>query len=134
MMKTIRIVIKKDLKEYLRFKKNIYYSMTLMLIGSMVILTTLFFPTLIAELGKKAPDFISNAGSINELMEKLFPDNLRGSLGIWYSDVGIFYSVVLVLTLHGLLPNEIKNGKWIMPLASGYTKVEIVISKIICNS
>ncbi|MCR5775891.1 MAG: hypothetical protein K6G84_00550 [Lachnospiraceae bacterium] len=126
--------IKKDFREYMRGKKNMYFSISLLLIGIMIISTTLFFPALIEALAQKAPDMVSNVGALDELMAKLFPDNIKGSLGIWYSDVGVFYSIVLVLTIYGLIVNEIKSGKWIMPVASGYKKMELVISKNIVYS
>ena len=130
-MKSIVFAIKKDVKEYMRGKKNIYFSLTLLAIGAMVLLTTMFFPNLIAALAEKAPDMISDSGSLDAMMANLFPDDLKGSFGIWASDVGVFYSIVTVLMTHGLISNEIKTGKWIMPVASGYKKSELLLSKCI---
>ena len=133
-MKRLKCTIKKDYREYLRGKRNIYYSTVLLLIGTMIVTTTLFFPSLIEALAQKAPDIIENVGSLDDLMSKLFPNDIKGSLGIWYSDIGIFYSIVIVLTIHGAIVDEIKSGKWIMPLASGYKKIDLVLSKNVVYS
>lgn len=122
--------LRKDIKEYLRGKKNLYFSITLFAIGTMVIVTTLYFPDLIRALADKAPNMISDVNSLDEFMANLFPDNLKGSLGIWYSDVGVFYTIVIALTVHGLVMGEVKNGKWILPVASGYKKRELLLSKV----
>ncbi|MBP3197135.1 MAG: ABC transporter permease subunit [Butyrivibrio sp.] len=130
-MKTIIFSVRKDLKEILRGKKNVYFSLTLVAIGAMVLLTTLFFPDLIGALGEKAPDMISDSRSLDEMMRNLFPNNVKGSLGVWASDVGVFYTVVITLMTHGLVPEEIKNGRWIMPLSVGYSRKEMLLSKCI---
>lgn len=121
--------VRKDIKEYFRGKKNVLFSITLFLIGSMIILTTLFFPSLISALANRAPDIISDTKSLDAMMKHLFPHDLRGSIGIWASDVGVFYTIIVVITVHGLVPDEIRNGKWIMPVANGYKKRELLLSK-----
>lgn len=129
MMKTIIFIARKDLKEILRGRKNIYFSLTLFALGAMVILTTLYFPLLIDSLGKKAPEMISDSKSLDEMMGNLFPNNVKGSLGIWASDVGVFYTIVITLMTHSLVPDEIKKGIWIMPLSVGYDRKELLLSK-----
>ena len=129
MNRSIVCAVCKDMNEYLRGKKNVFFSIALLLIGAMVVITTLFFPTLISALAEKAPDMISDTASLEAMMANLFPGDLKGSMGIWGSDVGVFYTIIVVLMVHSLVPGEIKNGKWVMPVATGYRKQELLLSK-----
>ena len=74
--------IYKDILEFIRNKKNVLCAGVLLLIGAMVLCTTLFFPSLIDQVMQKSPDIISDPGSINELMGKLFHSDVKGSMGI----------------------------------------------------
>lgn len=130
-MKDFMCIVKKDFKEYMRGKKNVIFSVALLAIGVMVIMTTMFFPTLISALAEKAPDMISDSKSLDSMMGNLFPDNLKGSMGIWASDVGSFYSILIVLMVHGLIMKEINRGAWILPVASGYKKSNLLLSKVL---
>ena len=120
---------RKDLIEILRGKRNMIWSLTLLAIGGMILLTTLFFPELTGTLGEKAPGMISDSEALDEMMRNLFPNDVKGSLGIWASDVGVFYTVVTVLMTHRLVPDEIRKGKWIMPVALGYSRKVLLLSK-----
>ncbi len=131
MTRELICVLKKDLKEYLRSKKNIYFVITLLLIGIMILGTTIFFPSLVSALAEKAPDMITDTKSLDSMMANLFPSDLKGSYGIWASDVGIFYGIIIILMTQGLIMVEVKNGKWVMPVASGYSKKSLLISKCI---
>jgi ABC-2 type transport system permease protein len=74
---------------------------------------------------------ITDKDSIIEMMEKLFPGDVKGSLGIFASDVGVFYTIVIALMCHGLLPGEIRDGKWIIPVNIGISKSKLIGSKCI---
>ena len=131
MMNEFIITAQKDFKEILRGRKNVYFALTLLAIGAMIILTTLFSPNLISALGDKAPDMISDSKSLDDLMKNLFPNNVLGSVGIWASDVGVFYTIVVTLVTHGIISEELKNGRWIMPVAVGYDRRVLLASKCI---
>ena len=107
----LAFLIRKDFREVLRGKKNVLFSLILVSLGAMVLLTTLFIPDLIRALGEKAPEMISDTESLDEMLSKLFPSDVAGSMGVWASDVGIFYTVVITLMTHALIPDEIKTGK-----------------------
>ena len=130
-MKAVFFLFRKDFREIMRGKKNIVFSITLLIIGVMVLSTTLFFPSLISALSEKAPDMISDSTSLNEMMRNLFPNDVKGSMGIWASDVGVFYTIVITLMTHNLISDEIKKGIWIMPTAVGYEKKKLLLSKCI---
>lgn len=128
MMSSFMCIIKKDFREYMRGKKCIIFSAALFAIGAMVILTTMFFPTLFSVLAEKVPDIISDSISLDSI-RYLFPDNLKDSMGMWASSIGTFYSILIVLMVHGLIRKEIKRGAWIFPVASGYKKDHLMLSK-----
>ncbi len=131
MVNEIICVIRKDTKEYIRSRKNVYFALALLAIGAFVLLTTMFFPSLISMLSDKAPEMITDTKSLDSMMSNLFPTDVRGSLGIWASDVAIFYGIVVILMTQGLIRKEIRSGKWIMPVASGYSKKTLLIAKCV---
>lgn len=128
-MRQFHACVKKDISEYLRYHRNMLCMLVLMGIGAMVLLTTLFFPDLISELAIKAPNMITDPKAINELMTRLFPQDVKGSLMIFSSDVGLFYTIVVCMICHSILPGEIKNGQWIIPVNAGIEKRTLLTSK-----
>ena len=68
------------------------------------------------------------------MINTLFPDDLKGSLKIFSSDVGVFYSIIVIFISSGLIPSEIKSGKWLLPLSCGYKPTALLTSKVIINS
>ena len=128
-MRQFHACVKKDISEYLRYHRNIMCLIVLMGIGAMVLITTMFFPGLISQLAVKAPNMITDPVAINELMTRLFPQDVRGSLMIFSSDVGLFYTIVVCLICHSMLPGEIKNGQWIIPVNAGIKKRNLLASK-----
>lgn len=133
-MNQFHACVKKDITEYLRYHRNILCMLVLMGIGAMVLLTTMFFPGLISQLAIKAPNMITDPVAINELMAKLFPQDVSGSLRIFASDVGLFYSIVVCLICHSMLPGEIRAGQWIIPVNAGIKKRTLLTSKCLVYS
>ena len=133
-MRTFCYCLRKDCIEFMRAKKNIIFSGILLVLGIMVLGMTQLFPFLIESLMKQSPDFISDPLAINEMMEKLFPKDTKASLGIWSADVGVFYTIAIVLMVYGILPSEIKSGKWIFPIAAGYKNSYLILSKSLVYS
>ncbi len=130
-MRQLYACIKKDISEYLRYHRNIMCMLVLIGIGAMVLITTMFFPGIISQLAVKAPNMITDPAAINELMTRLFPQDVRGSLMIFSSDVGLFYTIVVCLICHSMIPGEIKNGQWIIPVNAGIKKQNLLASKCI---
>ena len=128
-MNQFQACVKKDISEFLRYHRNILCMLVLMGIGAMVLVTTVIFPGLISQLAVKAPDMISDPEAINELMAKLFPQDVKGSLKIFSSDVGVFYTIAVCLICHSVLPEEIKNGRWLIPVKAGIEKRTLLTSK-----
>lgn len=128
-MRYLVCAIKKDIKEFIRGKKNILCLIVLFMIGFMVLGATLIFPDLIEELTIKAPDIISDTQSIEGLMSKLFPSDVAGSIGVFSSDIGVFYTMLISFMCFNMIPSEIKTGKWIIPLNMGYKSYHLLLSK-----
>ena len=128
-MNQFQACVKKDISEFLRYHRNILCMLVLMGIGAMVLVTSVIFPGLISQLAVKAPDMITDPEAINELMAKLFPQDVKGSLKIFSSDVGVFYTIAVCLICHSILPGEIKNGRWLIPVNAGIEKRTLLTSK-----
>ncbi len=129
-MKTqLLCTVKKDFMEYMRNKKNIIFSVTLLLLCAMVFCSTRFLPSLIESLMKNAAHMISNTETIESTLMTFFPNNLKDNMGVLASDIVIFYGIVVILTTYNLIVKEIVGGKWIFPLSVGYNPFVLVFSK-----
>lgn len=133
-MNQLKICISKDMKEFVRGFKNIICLMILLCIASFVLGVTLTFPSLIEELSTRAPEMISDSSSLKGMMQKLFPTDLKGNLGIFASDVGVFYTIVIALICYNIIPSEIGMGKWVVPLNCGIKKKNLIVSKCLVYS
>lgn len=133
-MKQFRACVKKDISEFMRYHRNVLCMLVLVGTGAMVLVTTLVFPDLIAQLSVKAPDMVTDPKAINELVAKLFPRDVSGSLRIFASDVGVFYTIAMCLLCHSVLPGEIRNGQWLIPVNAGIERRTLLASKCIVYS
>lgn len=97
----------------------------------MVLGTTLAFPSLIDLLVKKAPDMVSDGSQIHQVMEKLFPQTTKENMGIWASDIIIFFTISISLVCCNMIPNEIHTGRWILVMEAGYSHWQMLISKML---
>ncbi|MBO4863467.1 MAG: ABC transporter permease subunit [Eubacterium sp.] len=126
-MSEFRCLVKKDIKEILRTGKLILFVVLGLGIAVMILAFTALFTDL--------PDFLEvelpgiDIVSLENMMGTLYPRMVRESLGIFAYYIGIFYSLIIILVSHAVLPNERKNGKWVLPVQQGYTKRTIVTSK-----
>ena len=126
-MKEFRCLVKKDIKELLRTGKLLLFVLLGLGIAVMILAFTVMFTDI--------PDFLEvelpgiDIGSLEDMMGTLYPKIVRESLGVFSYYIGVFFSLIMVLVSHGILPNERKNGRWILPLQQGYTKRSIVTGK-----
>lgn len=130
MSKTV-LCAKKDLREIIRKKRTVVFNVLIFAVSIMVLGTTLAYPSLIEALTKKAPNVIEDGSQILQVMQKLFPQTTRENMGIWSSDVVIFSTIVISLICCNLIPEEIKTGKWILPIEAGYSKENLLFSKML---
>ena len=118
----------KDRIEYLRSHTNLICVVVIICCASMVLLSTAYMPILL-EKAMEVSDLMSSDMSVSSFMEKFFPNDLKGSLGIFSADIGVFYSLTIIVLTYSILPNEISTGRLILPLCAGYTRNTIFISK-----
>ncbi len=112
-----------------------------MLIGLLASVLFALLLLLASNLIRPMVDFMeSYDGMISELTEVLqvlkdfFTGDLATSISIYAADVGLFYAVMIVFFTFGLIPDEIKKGKLIIPFAAGYDKKTLALSKVIVYS
>lgn len=120
--------VNKDRLEFIRGKKNLICPIVLLGCAAMVLLSTAYMPLLL-DRAMEVTDLMSSDMSISTFMEKFFPNDLKGSLGIFSSDVGVFYSLTVIIMTYALLPNEISTGRLVLPLCAGHSKNKLFLSK-----
>lgn len=121
----------KDFKEIVRTKRNILFGGLMVLTTAMVFGTSLSFPSLIELLVENAPDMVADGSQIHQVMERLFPQTTRENMGIWASDIIIFFTIAIALVCCNLLPEEIRTGKWILVKEAGYSQHHLLLSKML---
>lgn len=120
--------LNKDRLEFIRSRKNLVCPIVLIGCAAMVLLSTAYMPLLLDK-AMQVTDLMSSDMSISAFMEKFFPNDLKGSLGIFSSDIGIFYLLTVIIMTFSLLPNEISTGRLVLPLCAGHGKNTLFISK-----
>lgn len=130
-MTQIICCIKKDLLEVIRNRRALLFNGLLIAITVMVLGTTLAFPSLIDLLVEKAPDMVADGSQIQQVMAKLFPQTVKENMGIWSSDIIIFFTIAISLVCCNLLPSEIRSGKWILVMEAGYSHWQMLFSKML---
>ena len=115
-------------KEFIRTGKNILALLVIISCCAFMILSTLLIPKMLDNVTDISL-YLKNGESASAITEKLFPQNLKGSCGMFAADIGLFYSLMVILVTYTLLPNDIKNGRIIPPICAGYSKAALLISK-----
>lgn len=123
--------VKKDLLEVVRNKKTLLFNGLIIAVTIMVLGTTLMFPSLVDLLIEKVPEMVADGSQIYQVMGKLFPQTTKENMGIWSSDIIVFFTIAISLVCCNLLPNEIRDGKWILVMEAGYSKQEMLLSKML---
>lgn len=122
----------KDFYEFKREKRQILFFVIVFLLGVFVLSITLLMPYLLNTLIEKNGSVLEYK-RIFDMINTLFPNDLKGSLKIFSSDVGVFYSIIVIFISSGLIPSEIKSGKWLLPLSCGYKPTLLLTSKVVIN-
>lgn len=129
-MRKLICCIRKDRLEYIRSHKNLLCVGVLLLRAVMILATTATLPILLKKAMQKGTIFSKDA-SITEFMNRFFPSDIKGSMGILASDIGVFYGLLVIFIAYNLMPEELQNGKIILPLCAGYSRKYIFLSKLI---
>lgn len=72
--------------------------------------------------------------SLLTILKQLFPNSINGSLGLFNSDVIIFYLSYMVISSCNILSDEFEKGIWIIPTCNGFTKRQLILSRSIVFS
>ncbi|MCR5281960.1 MAG: hypothetical protein K6E18_01185 [Lachnospiraceae bacterium] len=119
--------IKKDLREVFRTGKLVIFLALAFGIAVMILGITLVFSDIPQALWEQLPGF--NISSLEEVISSLYPKLVRESAGVYAYYIGFFYSLIVILIVHGILPSEMQKEKWVLPLQQGYTKLQLILSK-----
>lgn len=128
-MRQLAACLKKDYREFLRGRKNVLCLLVLLCLSTAVLAVTKLFPLLLAQVLGRAPGFLTDSEAMGERLARFFPADVKGSLGILASDIGVFYSIVAVWMSFSLIPAELRAGKWILPVQAGYRAETLLLSK-----
>ena len=119
----------KDRKEFFRKRINLICLAMILLCFFLVLGGTAIMPKLLAILSETNKNIIADDTSLTEFLNKFFPQNLSASLGIFASDIGVFYNLVMIFLTYSMLPEEITSGKMILPICAGHRKEHFLLSK-----
>ena len=121
--------IKKDIRECLRTGKVILFAALVVGIGVMIMGFTFLFSDIPEALWSQLPGF--NIESLEELVSTMYPKLVRENIGVYSYYIGFFFSLVVVLVIHGSLTRERESGKWILPMEQGFDKMDFLGGKIL---
>ena len=121
--------LKNDYLEIIRGKKNIICLAVALGCGAFVLCSTLMIPPLLQKGVDSFSAIMEDGFSADSFIARFFPHTMRASLGIFSADIGVFYSVFVIIFTYNLLPEEIESGKLIFPICAGHSKKLILLSK-----
>lgn len=130
----LALCIKKDKKEFIRKGK---LTVCLIFLGVFLIFLLLLSAMIPAmtNMIEEELGFMSEAiGSMVSFLRDFFPDTLMESAAFYSTEMGLFYTVLVIAFAFNVLPGEIKSGRLILPTCNGYTHKEIFLSKQIVYS
>ena len=129
MTRGLSSLIKKDIREVIRTGKVITFVLVAFGIALMILMFTFLFSDIPEVMWEQLSAF--NISSLEEVMASMYPKSVRESTGIFAYYIGFFFSLVVILMTHNILPKERKQGKWIIPLQQGYEGFDIILAKCI---
>lgn len=123
--------MKKDSVEFIRKKRSAVFFLVLILISAMVLGSTIMFPVLADRLAHQPSGMAESGAQLQTVLVRLFPPTLKENMGIWSSDVGVFFTAVMLFMCVSLIRDEVREGKWILVLEAGYRPQILLASKIL---
>ena len=127
MMEMIKCCVLKDIKETIRTGKLILFFLLSFGIALMILFFTVFFQNIPDSLTTELPGF--DIQSLEDMMGTLYPKLVKESLGVFSYYIGVFFSLIVIIVTHSILPKESTDGKWIMPIQQGYSVRDFIVSK-----
>lgn len=133
-MSRLSLCIKKDKTEYLRSNKLTISIIFLGLFLAFLLIITSIIPRLSEILASEMELFAGGLDGIVAFLTNYFPQTLLESCAFYSTEIGLFYSVLMIAFSFNILPREIKSGRLILPICNGYQQKEIFMSKQIVYS
>ena len=128
-MNDLKCALKKDFMECFRRKKFLIFTLSALGIALLIYACSMILPVFVQAIFDIAPEFISGAESMEELMNTFFPDDVKGNISLLSSNLMVFYVVIIVILSYRLLPKEFDRGRWDMPISCGYKPETLIVSK-----
>ena len=126
-MEGIKCCAIKDIKETLRTGKLVLFFALAFGIAVMIMFFSVFFENIPDSVTAELPGF--DIESLEDLMSTLYPKMIKESLGVFSYYIGVFFSLIIIIITHSILPKENTDGKWILPIQQGYSIKDFIISK-----
>lgn len=123
--------INKDFKEFVRCGRCIFCFCLLGAVFIMVMAITLIFPFVLNVILTEMPMLLSDFSSVGNIAVKLFPSDVKENMGVFAANTVLFYTIAISFICGKIIPDEIKKGKWIIPINSGYKGKILLASKCV---
>lgn len=128
-MSRLSLCMKKDRAEFLRSKKLAVCIIFLSVFMVFVLALTAIVPQLSKIISSDVEMIATGITTMVEFLRNYFPNLLTESMGFYSTEIGLFYSILVIAFSFSVLPKEIKSGRLILPICNGYQQKEIFISK-----
>ena len=129
MSERIKCCMSKDIKETIRTGKLLLFFALSFGIALLIMFFTLFFGDIPDGLTTELPGF--DIESLENMMTVLYPKLVKESSGVFAYYIGVFFSLVTIIVTHTILPKEITEGKWVLPMQQKYRSSDFIVSKCI---
>lgn len=128
-MNEMKCALRKDFMECFRRKKFLIFMLSALGMGLLIYACSMVLPVFVQAIIDIAPEFISGAESMEELMRTFFPEDVKGNISLLSSNIMVFYVIIIVILSYRLLPKEFDKGRWDMPISCGYKPETLIVSK-----
>lgn len=128
-MSRLSLCMKKDRIEFLRSKKLAVCIVFLAVFMVFVLALTAVIPQLSNIVSSDSEFITTGIATMVEFLKSYFPQLLSDSTGFFSTEIGLFYSILVIAFSFSVLPKEIKSGRLILPICNGYQQKEIFLSK-----
>lgn len=133
-MSRLGLCIKKDQKEYVRSMKLTVSIVFLTAFLLLLILLTAAVPRLASIVSSDVEFVAQGVSALTDFLVNYFPQSLAESSSFFSTEIGLFYSILVIAFSFNVLPKDIKSGRLILPTCNGYKQTEIFLSKQIVYS
>jgi len=128
-MSRLSLCMKKDNREFLRGKKLAICIIFLSVFMAFLLILTAIIPQLSRLISSDVELIETGITAMVGFLQSYFPQYLSESTAFYSTEIGLFYSILVIAFSFSVLPKEIKSGRLILPICNGYQQKEIFLSK-----